>query len=293
MSAVSAERPTSTMKLFDSWLNLHYVSVDPDVDRFLRRPARGPEPYSVHDIVRLLTTFDVAGGLLTKITQHPNPPFVGSYDLTDELVARGCEEVAEAVAQYPGRFLGSILLDTRLGYGAARHVATAHKYGLRAVRIFPALSLLAPNDPLCYPLYTAACDRGMPVTVNVGIPGPRKPAKYQDPMALDDVALAFPDLKIVMAHMGDPWIPQVVSLLNKHPNLYLMTSGWSPRYIPSPILQYMEKRGPGKVMWASDYPAVSFERTVPHALQLAVSEPVLRRYLWDNAIDVFGDPAAL
>jgi predicted TIM-barrel fold metal-dependent hydrolase len=278
--------------LFDAWLNMHFVSVDPDVDRFLKRPARGPDVYSVDDIIQMMGTFNISAALLTKVTQHPNPPFVGSFDLTDELVNKGCEEVAAGIARYPDRFVGSILLDPRLGYAAARHVATAgDTFGLRVVRTFPALSLLAPNDPLCYPLYTAACDRGMVVTINVGIPGPRKPAKYANPMALDDVALAFPDLKIVMAHMGDPWIAEVIGLLNKHPNLYLMTSGWSPKYIPQALLQYMEKRGPEKVMWASDYPAVSFERTVPQALALPLSDSVKERYLELNAREVFGMPA--
>ena len=278
--------------LFDAWVNMHFVSEDAAVDRFLHRPARdGVAAYTVDDLVGLMTPLNITGGILTKVTQHPNPPFISSYNLTDEIVEKSCEEVASAVASHPDHFIGAIMLDPRLGYGAAKHVAIAvDHYGLRAIRVMPALSVLAANDALCYPLYTACCDRGIPVTINVGIPGPLKPAKFQDPMALDEVALALPDLKIVMTHMGDPWIPQVISLLNKHPNLFLMTSGWAPKYIPSAILEFIEKRGPDKVMWASDYPALNFDRSVNEALQLPLSSDRLNRFLGLNALSVFGAP---
>ena len=84
---------------------------------------------------------------------------------------------------------------------------------------------IAIDDKLAYPLYTAACDEGAVVTINVGVPGPMKPAKLQRTILVDEVALAFPDLKIVMTHLGDPWISETVSMLVKHPNVFAMTAG--------------------------------------------------------------------
>ena len=113
---------------------------------------------------------------------------------------------------------------------------------------------IAIDDKLAYPLYTAACDEGAVVSINVGVPGPMKPAKLQRTILIDEVALAFPDLQIVMSHLGDPWISETIAMLIKHPNVYAMTAGWAPKYIPEEVLRFAQRRNPGKLMWASDYP---------------------------------------
>ena len=104
-----------------------------------------------------------------------------------------CQAVAEAVAAHPGRFLGAVGLDPKLGYQAARHVRVAvEEYGMRAIRILPMWTGIPIDDPLNYPLYTAACDLGVPVCINVGVPGPMKPARLQRTILVDEVALVLP-----------------------------------------------------------------------------------------------------
>ena len=281
--------------IFDSWINFPSetgLAPDPNIERLFKDQAAGyKEGHSVDQIVAAMDKNGVASGLLTKVERRVTGPFIPALDLDDEKVSRGCAEVREVMDAYPGRFLGSILLDPRLGYAATRHVRIAvEEYGMAAVRIMPAFALLPPNDALYYPMYTTACDLGIPVTINVGMPGPHKPAKYQDPMHLDEVALTFPDLKIVMTHVGEPWIEEVVTLLNRRPNMYLMTSGWAPKYVPAQIRKFMSSRGKGKVMWASDYPVLPMERTVSEGKALDVSEEALAGYLGANAIKVFGQP---
>jgi predicted TIM-barrel fold metal-dependent hydrolase len=280
--------------LFDAWLNIPSgLAPDPNVAKLFKGQAKdyGRDP-SMDEVVVALDQAGVAGGVLTKVVREVTGPFVDALSgLTDEVVDGACAEVATYLQKFPGRFLGSIMLDPRLGYAAARHVAVAVRtYGLRVIRIMPSLSNLPANDPLCYPIYTACCDLGVPVTVNVGVPGPLKPARFQDPMLLDDVALCFPDLKIVMTHMGNPWIDEVVALLARHPNMYLMTSGWAPRYVPDAIRRFMSSRGPNKVMWASDYPLLPIERAVNEGKELDIKQEVLPRYLGLNALEVFGKP---
>jgi uncharacterized protein len=285
---------TNGPELFDAWINMPSASglaPDPSVQKLFKNQSAYIQGTSVEQLVADMDAQGVAGGILTKVDRKVTGPFMPALELDDESVAKGCSKIVETMEKYPGRFLGSIVLDPRMGYAAARHVRIAVKdFGMSAIRIMPVLSLLSPDDKLCYPLYTAACDLGVPVTVNVGMPGPQKPARLQDPMALDEVSLAFPDLNIVMTHIGDPWIEEVVALLSRRPNLYLMTSGWIPKYIPEAITRFMSSRGPTKVMWASDYPILPIDRTAAEGRSLNVKPEVLEGYLGKNARAVFGSP---
>lgn len=150
---------------------------------------------------------------------------------------------------------------------------------------------IAIDDKLAYPLYTAACDEGAVVSINVGVPGPMKPAKLQRTILIDEVALAFPELKIVMSHLGDPWISETVAMLLKHPNVFAMTAGWAPKYIPEDILRFAERRNPTKLMWASDYPILPLDRTAVEGRSVPLTGASLAGYLGGNARAVFGDPA--
>jgi uncharacterized protein len=284
--------------IFDAWVNAPAppgaAVPDPNTLEFLRSVQ--DDAYrtgaTVESLLEAYEKHGIAGGVLTKVERRLRPAFFDMLELDDELVHSMCAEIAGHMKVAPGRFHGSVMLDPRLAFDAARHVAIAvEEYGLSVIRVMPSLSNLDANDALCYPLYTAACERGAVVTINVGVPGPRQPAKHQRPMLVDDVALAFPDLKIVLAHVGDPWANEVVALLNKHPNVFLMTSGFAPKYIPKEIQAYMRSsRGRDKVMWASDYPALTVERTVTEALALDLPKESLERYLGLNALAVFGEP---
>jgi predicted TIM-barrel fold metal-dependent hydrolase len=288
------------LTIFDAWANAPAppgeAVPDPNTLQFLRsaQDAAYRTGASLDALLAAYAEHGVAGGVLTKVERRLMPPFFDMLELDDARVHRMCAEIAAHMASAPGRFHGSVMLDPRLGFGAARHVAIAvEEYGISVIRVMPSLSNLDASDALCYPLYTAACERGAVVTINVGVPGPRQPAKHQRPMLVDDVALAFPDLRIVLAHVGHPWQSEVVALLNKHPNVFLMTSGFAPRYIPSEITSYMaSSRGRDKVMWASDYPALTVERTVTEALALGLPVASLERYMGLNALEVFGRPAA-
>jgi len=290
--------PEGEPLLFDAWVNLPYapgeVTPDPDVTRWFKREDSSYEGgETVDDLVRSMDRHGVAGGVLTKVPRDITPPFVAGIRGGDDVVHRSCQAVAEAVAAHPGRFVGSVGLDPRLGYEAAKHVrVAAEQYGIRIIRILPMFTGLAIDDALAYPLYTAACDLGATVTFNVGMPGPMKPARLQRTILVDEVALCFPSLKIVMSHVGDPWVGETIALLNKHPNIYLMTAGWAPRYLPAELRTFMGSRGRDKVMWASDYPVLPVDRTAREARVLDIRAEALPGYLGANALRVLGRPAS-
>jgi predicted TIM-barrel fold metal-dependent hydrolase len=282
--------------IFDSWINLPYaageVAPDPNVTKWFKRSDSSYEGgETLEDVIGEMDRFNITGGVLTKVPRDITPPYVAGIRGADEDFHKACHQLAEAMAAWPGRFVAAVGMDPRLGYAAAKQARIAHQeYGITTVRVIPMFTGIPINDPVAYPLYTALCDLGMTVTFNVGVPGPLKPAKLQRTILVDDVALCFPELKIVMSHVGDPWIPETISMLNKHPNVFLQTAGWAPKYVPKEILTFMGARGPTKVMWASDYPILPIDRTITEGLALDIRERARPGYLGANALAVFGEP---
>jgi len=142
-----------------------------------------------------------------------------------------------------------------------------------------------PSDAVYFPLYTKACELGLPVCLNTGLPGPPLPGEAQNPIHLDRVCVRFPELKLVMAHGADPWWDTAIRLMIKYANLRLMTSAWSPRHLPESLLHFMRTRGKNRVMFASDSPVLSITRCVTEARALDLPPEVLDAYLYGNAQD--------
>lgn len=169
--------------------------------------------------------------------------------------------VNRAIESYPKKFVGSIVIDPRNGMDGVRQVQSlVVDHGYKLVR-FLAFDTQIPYDhAACFPIYAKCVELGIPIGVNVGIPGPKLPGRVQDPISLDSVCHFFPDLKVVMSHGGEPWAALCVKLMLKWDNLFYMTSAFAPKYIPSEIIKYMNSRGNGKILWASDYPLLTLER---------------------------------
>ena len=144
-----------------------------------------------------------------------------------------------------------------------------------------------PSDAVYYPLYTKCCELELPLCINTGLPGPPLPGEAQNPIHLDRVCVRFPELKLCMIHGAEPWWEIAIRLMIKYPNTRLMTSAWSPKYLPESLLHFMRTRGKRRIMFASDYPVLSFERTLKEAASLDLPEEVRDNWLFNNAYDFF------
>ncbi len=122
---------------------------------------------------------------------------------------------------------------------------------------------------------------------NIGVPGPMRPAAPQHPMALDEVLLAFPELVVAGCHLGHPWHVEVVALLQKHPNFYLITSAWAPKHIPAELWHLANTRGRDRLMWASDFPLLTMQRCAKEGWEAPLKDDARRAYLRHNALSVF------
>jgi predicted TIM-barrel fold metal-dependent hydrolase len=164
--------------------------------------------------------------------------------------------------------------------------------GLCGVHLTPSPWGILPNDKWFYPVYTKCVEYGLPVFTYVGAPGPLWPMNPNNPEHLDDVALAFPDLKIIAHHIGDPWTEMAVRLAVRHDNFFICTSAWSPKAYPANLLSFLGGKWHGvwgceKVLFASDFPLLDLERTVRDARELGLEPPQLENFLFRNATNLF------
>ena len=149
--------------------------------------------------------------------------------------------------------------------------------------------MYAPTDAVYYPLYAKCCELDLPLCMNTGIPGPPLPADVQNPIHLDRVCIRFPELKLCMIHGADPWWDTAIRLMLKYRNLRLMTSAWSPKRLPESLLHFMRTRGKERIIFASDYPVLSFERTLGEAAKLELDDDVRDKWLYQNGKSFFFD----
>lgn len=194
------------------------------------------------------------------------------------------QRVLDFTTSYPGRFY--LAASPRLKKGMKALWAMedlARDYPVVMARVTPFELDLPPNDPMYYPLYAKCVEMDLPLGINTGLPGPPVPGECQHPMYLDRVCLHFPQLKLIMQHGADPWWEIAIRLMIKYRNLYLMTSAYSPKYLPETLLHYMNTRGKNKIMFASDHPVLTMDRCLEEAKELDLRPGILEKYLYDNA----------
>lgn len=173
-------------------------------------------------------------------------------------------EINQFVANYtkhdPKRLIACGGLHPRHTTNIMADVDQLLRLGLRMIKIHPPHQLLFPNDYLhgvkeLEIIYRAAEANGIPVMFHTGtsvFPGARN--KYGDPIYVDDVAVDFPKLKIILAHGGRPlWMDTAFFLLRRHPNVYLDISGIPPKA----LLTYFPRLNEiaHKTMFGTDWPS--------------------------------------
>jgi predicted TIM-barrel fold metal-dependent hydrolase len=205
------------------------------------------------------------------------------------------EEVIACLEKYPDRFRGAIAVDPRKPMPALREIEYLVKnYPMVNVKICPYAYGFdnPPNSKLWYPIYAKCCELDISVTVQVGHTGPLLPSEPGRPIYLDEVALTFPELVIIGAHVGWPWEEEMGMVAWKHPNVYVDTSAYAPKAYPERFVKFINKRAPDKVLWGTDYPAIRYDRGVGQLDSLGLSPEVERKFLSDNARKVFKLPAS-
>ncbi|MGQ9722062.1 MAG: amidohydrolase family protein [Candidatus Jordarchaeum sp.] len=202
---------------------------------------------------------------------------VWGYKVSNELVA-------EAVDQYPDRLIGFAGVDPRKGVLAVRELERAVKeLDLKGLKLLPHLLEINPNDKIMYPVYEKAQELEIPVLLHTGTQfhsGTR--IKYCQPLYVDDVAVDFPNLKLVIAHFGFPWFYEAIAVCQRNPNVYINLAGWAPKHIPEPVITYINGPLRNKALFGSDYPLLSRKRIVEELKQLPFKNGILEKIFDEN-----------
>jgi predicted TIM-barrel fold metal-dependent hydrolase len=207
------------------------------------------------------------------------------------------EEVAESCAEHADVLIPFASIDPWKGRAAAREaVRLVERYGVRGFKFHPSLQGFAPNDPMAYPMYEVIEQLGVPALfhtgqtgIGAGVPGGGGiRLKYSNPMLVDDVAVDFPELRIILAHPSFPWQDEALAVATHKPYVYIDLSGWSPKYFPPQLIRYANSLLQDKVLFGSDYPVITPDRWLADFAGLDIKPAVQLKILRDNAIRLLG-----
>jgi len=206
--------------------------------------------------------------------------------LTPGLSRAGVAQALDVADAHPGRFLVAAVL-TEPGKptrNALRIREMAEHPRFSMVRIAPLFTQVAIDDRKHYPIYQVCEELGLPVGINVGVPGPRVRSRVQHPELLEDVLIDFPELTVIGAHMGHPYEELLVNYMRKWDRLYLSCTAYAPRYLDPALLRYMaSSTGRGRVLWGSDDPWFPMARSMGEARSLELDDEAMALFLGASA----------
>lgn len=163
---------------------------------------------------------------------------------------------------------------------------------VRGFKLHPPLQQFMPNDRTVYPFYEVVEAARLPVIFHTGHSGIGTGMrggggvrlKYGDPMLLDDVAVDFPDMPIVMAHPSFPWQDEAISICLHKQQAFIDLSGWSPKYFSPTLIQYANTLLREKLLFGSDYPLITPDRWLRDFEAIAIRDEVRPLILKENAV---------
>lgn len=210
------------------------------------------------------------------------------------------EEILAAASSHPDLIIPFASVDPRRGRAGLDRATRLIERGVRGFKFQPSTQGFYPNDPAYYPLYGLISEAGLPAIFHTGQTGMgagmRGGAgirlKYSQPMLLDDVAVDFPDLTIIMAHPSVPWQDEGLAVALHKPNVFIDLSGWSPKYFEPKLVQYAKKLIPEKFLFGSDFPLLKPDRWLDDFATLGFTPEQTQAIVHDNAARVLGGEAS-
>ena len=172
---------------------------------------------------------------------------------------------------------------------AAEHaVKDLHVLGFH---FHPIMGRYGVDDAALRPLFEAIDGLGVPVMIDVGTTGMGaglrgglgSKLRHAHPLAVDELAADFPNLTIIAAHPGWPWIDEMTAVALHKGNVYWELSGWAPKYFPEGLKRDIRGRLRDKVMFGSDYPSLPYERVFREWEELGYSDEVMEGVFHGNA----------
>ena len=191
------------------------------------------------------------------------------------------EYVAGIVAQAPERLIGFAGVTPMATEAVPELRSAIENLKLRGLKLHPPMQMFDPGDAQCYPVYEQMQDFQLPILFHSGSGPTQLSDRYSNPHLVDEVAVHFPKLKIILAHAGRFWYQETLTMMRRHPNIYVDISanvGKATGYGLLLALLVAIKEVVGnidRVLFASDYPWYTPARMVELLKQAQVASQIL------------------
>jgi predicted TIM-barrel fold metal-dependent hydrolase len=206
--------------------------------------------------------------------------------------------VAAMQKRYPQRIIQSwAAVDPFKGEAAIREAKRAiQELGMLGFHFHPIIGHYAVNDRRLYALFEAINALKAPVMIDVGTTGMGAgmpggmgaKLRHAHPSAVDELAADFPNLTIIAAHPGWPWVDEMTAVALHKGNVFWELSGWAPKYFPPQLKVDIRSRLKEKILFGSDYPSLPYSRLFREWDELGYSDDIKERVFHSNAERVLG-----
>ena len=265
-------------------VQLKQTGLDEDFMEQIRMPKDMRNGVSIDDYIVKMTDADVEHSLLIAV-RAGDLRMRGSFEIPYDRV----HEVTKAHPQY---FSGLAGVDPFRGMQGIYDLEYAVKeLGFVGAHLYPHWFELAPDHAKYYPYYAKCCELDIPIMMQVGqnliYQRDRRLPSVGRPITLDQVAIDFPELKLIGIHIGIPWTDEMIAMAWKHENVFIGADAYAPKYWPEALLHYINTYGSSKVMFGTDWPVISPERAMTEIKSLGLRDASRNKLLRENAERVF------
>lgn len=207
------------------------------------------------------------------------------------------EELAELAEKYEDVVIPFASIDPAKGKkGVLLARQLIEEYHVKGFKFHPPAQEFYPNDRIAYPLYEVIEEHRLPAVFHTGHAGAGARTrggggirlKYGNPMFIDDVAVDFPDMPIILAHPSFPWQDEALSVAIHKPTVYIDLSGWSPKYFAPQLVQHANTILRDKMLFGSDFPLITPDRWMADFEKIGIRDDVRPLIMKENAIRFLG-----
>lgn len=198
------------------------------------------------------------------------------------------QEIAKVCAEAPDRVIGLFGINPFDRMQGVRDLERAVKeFNFKGAHVHPFGFGLPINAAEWFPFYAKCAELDIPVVFQVGHSAEFMPSACGRPILLDDIALYFPELKLIGGHTGWPWVEELIAMAWKHPNVFICCSGHAPKYWDKKLVHFLNSRGKGKVVWGTDYPLILHKESLQQIEALGLKPDAKQALLRDTAAKIF------
>jgi hypothetical protein len=197
------------------------------------------------------------------------------------------DDVRQYTIKYPKRFVGLAGYNPFRIKESLREIEFAvREHGFKGVYVHIYGFDIPLNDAKMYPLYSKCVELDLPVSLQVGHVLESMPSDCGRPIYLDRVACDFPDLKIIGAHTGWPWVEELLSVAYKWDNVYVGIDAWMPKYLKPELVQFVNSRmGQDRCLWGTN--GLPWKESLKQIDELGLKDSVKAKLLRENATQLF------